>query len=66
MYIIVQNDKGQVYLDEVEAVARKGDLIIFDGQLKKVKLVVWYPDYDYIKPHYITNKRNITAFILVE
>lgn len=66
MNIIVKNDKGHSYSDRVEAVARKGDLIIFDQQVKEVKSVVWYPDYDYIKTHYTSNIGNITAFIWVE
>jgi hypothetical protein len=66
MNIIVKDNKGQSYFDRVEAVARKGDFIIFDQEVKEVKSVVWYPDYDYIKTHHTSNIGNITAFIWVE
>lgn len=66
MNIIVKNDKGHSYFDIVEAVARKGDFIIFDQEVKEVKSVVWYPDCDYIKTHLTSNIGNITAFIWVE
>jgi hypothetical protein len=66
MNIILKDYNGQSYFDRVEAVARKGDFIIFNEQVKEVKRVVWYPDYDYIKTHYTSNIGNITAFIWVE
>ena len=66
MNIIVKDDKEQSYFDRVEAVARKGDFIIFYEQVKEVKSVVWYPDCDYIKTHCSSNIGNITAFIWVE
>lgn len=66
MNIILKNDNGNSYFDKVEAIARKGDFIIFDQEVKEVSCVVWYPDYDYIKTHHTSNVANITAFIWVK